>query len=311
MHIAVFYCCSRLPIEGYGGTERVVVSLVRALTTMGHRVTLIAPEGSAVPPATVVPLRTKHLDLKTFDISPLLPPDADILHSFSMLRIEPRLPNLWTIEGNFREGQVPPANTIYVSANHAERNGGTAFVYNGVDPAEMIYRVEKSDYDLFLGRLHKIKGYHWAIEGARRTRRRLIVAGGWRPSLSRSLSFAGSVDGVKKAELIAGARFLWMPALWEEPFGLTLAEALLCGTPILGTRRGSLPEIISSDVGSTADTLDELVDLIPTIAKKKPEDCRARGMKYFTHDAMAAEYVRFYEHYLREGKLPDGRRAGA
>ena len=99
--------------------------------------------------------------------------------------------------------------------------GGEAFVYNGLDPAEFTFRRDKADYDLFLGRLHRVKGYRWAIAGARRARRRLVLAGGWRPSLRPSIRYVGQVGGTRKAELLAGARCLWMPALWNEPFGIT------------------------------------------------------------------------------------------
>ncbi len=100
------------------------------------------------------------------------------------------------------------------------------------------FRREKDDYDLFLGRLHRAKGYRLAVEGAKRTRRRLLVAGGWRPSLSRWVRYIGKVGGDRKAALLAGARVLWMPAQWEEPCGNTILEALVSGTPVLGTRRG-------------------------------------------------------------------------
>ena len=73
--------------------------------------------------------------------------------------------------------------------------------------------------------------------------------------------------GARKAELLAGARCLWMPALWEEPFGLTLIEALASGTPVLGNQRGALPEIISAEVGRLGDTLDELVWGPPRIGR--------------------------------------------
>ena len=309
MHIAIFYCCARLPVEGYGGTERAVVGLVRGLAELGHRVTLIAPPGSSVPPATLVPLPAKDKDIRTLNVMPFIPADADVLHSFSLLHNPPEIPHVWTLEGNLREGQTAPPNTIFVSADHARRYGSTAFVYNGVDPADLVFRREKSDYDLFLGRLHQIKGYHWAIEGAKRTRRKLVVAGGWRPSMSRWVKFVGSVDGAVKAEWLAGARLLWMPALWDEPCAVVLLEALMSGTPILGTRRGCLPEIISPDVGVTGDSLDELVDLLPEAEKRAPDARHARALRYFSNRVMAEEYLRFYQHFLTTGSLAEGRLA--
>ena len=191
-----------------------------------------------------------------------------------------------------------------MSADHAARHDATSFVYNGLDPADFEFREQKGDYDLFLGRLHNSKGYQWAIAGARTARRSLVVAGGWRPSLSRQLRFAGLVDGAEKRELLAGARLLWMPALWDEPFGLTLIEALWSGTPVLGTRRGALPEVLSPAVAEFGDNPDELVARLPAMATKEPAACRARAERYFSHRRMAEEYVRLYREYLATGILP-------
>src|SRR3989449_9831622 len=69
------------------------------------------------------------------------------------------------------------------------------------------------------------------LEGAKRGGHRLLLAGGWRPSFARNIKYVGEVAGRRKAELLAGAKCLWMPALWDEPFGLTTIEALFSGTP--------------------------------------------------------------------------------
>jgi len=117
----------------------------------------------------------------------------------------------------------------------------------------------------------------------------------------------GEVGGARKAELLANAACLWMPALWDEPFGLTLIEAMASGTPVLGTRRGALPEIVSAEVGALADSLDELVAYRPTLGRIDPGACRARVERHFSHHVMAAEYVRMFRGYLANGVLPEGR----
>jgi glycosyltransferase involved in cell wall biosynthesis len=170
-----------------------------------------------------------------------------------------------------------------------------------------VFRRVKGEYDLFLGRLHSVKGYRWAMAGAKRSGRQLLVAGGWRLSLRRSLRFVGTVNGERKADLLASAACLWMPALWDEPFGLTLVEAMMSGTPVLGTRRGALPEVVTDDVGALGDTLDELIELRSTIERRDPGACRARAERWFNHTRMAGEYVRMYQHYLASGNLPEGR----
>jgi glycosyltransferase involved in cell wall biosynthesis len=298
---------TRLPVVGYGGIERVVVALARGLVELGHRVTLISSPGSQVPEVTVVPVAPKILGAPGFSYAPYFPAGADILHTHFQPQAIQTVPHVWTLHGNTRPGVVPPPNTIFVSRNHATRAGRETFVHNGLDPAEFEFRREKDNYDLYLGRLHSVKGYQWAIEGTRRLGRRLVIAGGWRPSLSRNLKYLGSVDGTQKRELLAGARLLWMPALWEEPFGLTLIEALFSGTPVLGTHRGALPEIVTPDVGELGDTLDELVELAPRAERKDPDACRARAVAQFTHVVMAEEYVRCYRSFLDTGHLPPGR----
>jgi Glycosyl transferases group 1 len=308
MHVALYFH-GRLPVRGYGGTQRVIVWLARGLAHLGHRVTLLAAAGSELREASVIGLDPRKILAPEFDIAPSLPATADILHAHAPLSRPPALPHLFTLHGNLRAQSPMPQQTIFLSADHARRHGGTAFVYNGVDPAELTFRSKKSNYDLFLGRLHSVKGYRWAIAGTRRSGQRLVVAGGWRPSLRPGLRFAGTVDGVRKAALLAGAACLWMPAQWDEPFGLTLVEAMMSGTPVLGTRRGAIPEIVSPAVGALGDTLDELVELRRSIEQRDPHACRQRAERWFSHTVMAAEYVRMYEHYLRTSRLPPGTRA--
>jgi glycosyltransferase involved in cell wall biosynthesis len=305
MHVAL-YTHSVVPVRGYGGTQRVVSWLTRGLAELGHKVTLLAPAGSRVAEGTVVELRPRDLADSRFELSRFVPESVDILHLHAPLARPPAQPHVFTLHGN-RSPPSAGANTIFLSADHAERHGGSAFVYNGVDPSEYTFRAEKAGYDLFLGRLHRAKGYRWAIIGAKRAQKRLIVAGGWsRPSLRRSLRFVGSVDGQRKAELLAGADCLWMPALWEEPFGLTLVEAIMSGTPVLGTRRGALPEIVSEEVGTLGDTLDEVIARRGVIGRLDPYACRRRAERWFTHTRMAEEYVRMYRHFLASGTLPKG-----
>jgi len=305
MHIAVYFH-KRLPVRGYGGTQRVIVWLVRGLVEAGHRVTLLAAPGSRVAEASVVPVAPQRGAAPDLDAH--LPPGVDLLHSHGLLSPPPRCPHVSTLHGNLRPGQVATPTTILLSADHARRHDSQAFVHNGIDPADYRFRAGKSSYDLFLGRLHRIKGYHWAIDGARRAGRRLVLAGGWRPSLRRGVRFVGEVGGERKTEWLAGAACLWMPALWDEPFGLTLLEALASGTPVLGTRRGALPEVVGPEVGRLGDTLDDLVSLRPELDRIDPYACRSWVERWFTHRAMAEGYLRMYRHYLTTGALPPGRR---
>jgi len=297
----------RLPVSGYGGTERVVVALVRGLAVLGHRVTLLAAPGTRIPEATVIHVPPQQLTNHNIDLGSLVPRDADMLHIFFPVMRALSRPFVQTLEGNLRAGAAVPPNNIFVSRDHARRSGSDVFVYNGLDPADFLFRSVKDDYHLFLGRLHSAKGYRWAIEGAKRGGHRLLLAGGWRPSFARNIKYVGEVAGRRKAELLAGAKCLWMPALWDEPFGLTTIEALFSGTPVLGTHRGALPEVIAPDVGALCDTVDEMIAAAETIHTRSPEACRAHADRYFTHVVMAEEYLRMYRTLLETGTLPPGR----
>ena len=135
------------------------------------------------------------------------------------------------------------------------------------------------------------------------------MAGGWRPSFTGAVKYVGEVDGNRKAVLLARARCLWMPAQWDEPFGLPTIESLFSGTPVLGTKRGALPEILTPDVGATCATLEEMIKAAETIGTRSPEACRARAERHFTHVKMAESYVRMYEVMMKSGTLPAGQLA--
>jgi glycosyltransferase involved in cell wall biosynthesis len=300
MKVALLYH-GRLPVERYGGTPRVVTWLARGLAELGHEVTLLAAPGSRVPEARLVPVDPVEAESLEFDVRPHLPPGTEVVHAHRPLEAA-GVPTLWTLHGTATRADYPP-NMVCLSADHARRSGAAAFVHNGLDPAEFRFEANKEAFDLFLGRLHSAKGWRWAVEGAPRAGRRLIVAGGWRPVFRRGVRVVGQVGGDRKRDLLARAACLWMPALWDEPFGLTLIEAMTSGTPVLGTRRGALPEIVTLETGALGDTLDELVALRPSLERIAPEACRARVEACFTHRHMAEGYLRLYREVIANGGL--------
>src|SRR5438093_1582608 len=309
MHIAVA-CHQPLPAKGYGGPQRVVAALVRGLAAVGHRVTPPAPPGTRLPEATVVVVPPRQL-ADPAALASYIPRDAAIVHAHFPLRCAPgSFPFVQTIHRNLKAGSPPYPNSVFLSRDHARRHNSEVFVYNGLDPADYVFRrfpKRASQYDLFLGKLHSTKGYHWAVEAAKHTGHRLIVAGGWRPSFTGSIKFVGEVDGATKAALLARARCLWNPAAWDEPFGLVTIEALLSGTPVLGTHRGALPELITPAVGTLCDTVDEMIAAAESIHTRSPAACRAHAERHFTHLTMAEGYLREYRRGLEGGAPPPER----
>jgi len=298
-----------LPPTGYGGPQRVVAALVRGLAALGHRVTLLAPPGTKTAEARVVEVASRKLSDAALTLAPYLPPSTDVLHAHFPLKQAPApdVPFVQTLHRNLKPGSPNHPNTVFLSQYHARRHGSEVFVYNGLDPAEYVFRARKEHFDLFLGRLHSAKGYHWAVEAAKRTGHKLVVAGGWRPSFTDNIRYVGEVDGKRKAALLARARCVWNPAQWDEPFGLVTIEALCSGTPVLGTRRGALPELITPDVGALCDTMDEMIAAAETMPTRDPAACREHAERHFTHLTMAEGYLRVYRHLIGSGTLPAGR----
>jgi glycosyltransferase involved in cell wall biosynthesis len=311
MHVVVA-SHHRLPVEGYGGPQRVVVALVRGLVALGHRVTILAQPGTKVAEASkIVDVAPRLFRDAAADLKRFIPEGADILHThFPLKQGLVGIPFVQTLHSNWKPDTPLPPNTIFLSRDHAKRHGSAVFVHNGLDPAEYMFRGRKERWDLFLGKLHSDRGYQWAVDAAKRTGRPLIIAGGWRPSFTGGIKYVGEVGGKRKAVLLARARCLWMPAQWDEPFGLPTIEALFSGTPVLGTRRGALPEIVTPAVGVLRDTLDELITAGEKVTTLDPRACRERAERHFTHVQMAESYVRMYQGVLASGALPAGRTAG-
>ena len=294
LHVALYHP-SVLPVRDYGGTERVVAWLARGLVELGHRVTLLALEGSGIPEATTVPVdRAEAFREGGARLGPLLPRGVDVVHAHVPLaEPPPGVPFLWTFHGTGAPGRRFPPSTVALSADHARRHGIARWVHNGLDPADYRFAAAKGPRDLFLGRLHSVKGWQWAVQGARRSGRALVVAGGWRIPRP-GVRFVGRVGGDRKRALLASAACLWMPARWDEPFGLTTIEAMVSGTPVLATRRGALPEIVTPASGAMGDTLEELVALRRSLDALDPEAVRANVLERFTHVRMATDYVGLY-----------------
>ena len=103
MHVAL-YTHSRVPVRGYGGTQRVVVWLARGLVELGHRVTLLAAAGSRVPEAELVELDPIQIRRPGFDLTRFLPTSVDLVHAHAPLASPPAAPNVFTLHGNRRPG---------------------------------------------------------------------------------------------------------------------------------------------------------------------------------------------------------------
>ncbi len=280
-----------LPAKKYGGTERIIYWLSRALKKLGHTVYLIAPKGTVVDGVEVISYKGK---LK--DNLQVIPANADIVHIHYTPDFSIPKPFVVTIHGNKKEGEKFLPNTVFLSKNHAMRHNSDFYVYNGLDPEEYIYNEHKENYFLFLSKTsRREKGLDTAIRIAKKMNINLKIAGGYGFSFRKNIKYYGEVGGRVKAELIAGAKALLFPIRWEEPFGLVLIEALVSGTPVIATKMGAVPEIVTPDVGFLCDTEDELVKAVENINSIKPAACRDRVMHHFTDVIMAKNYLKYYQ----------------
>ena len=181
-------------------------------------------------------------------------------------------------------------------------------VYNAIPVHTYPFNRDKGDYALFLGRCSPEKGAHLAIDAAHEAGVRLLMAGKCsepperayfeaeiEPRLGDHAVWLGEADAERKRELLAWARCLLMPVCWEEPFGIVMAEALACGTPVAGFPRGSVPEVVHDGVtGILCDGVDELAKAIIKCGRLDPAACRADAQERFDVPAMARGYEAVY-----------------
>jgi len=181
----------------------------------------------------------------------------------------------------------------------ARRDGAS-----GGGPGAAAMPAAYGDYVLFLGRFTEGKGALQAIEVARRAGLRLVLAAAenehYRTVLAPRVDgervvYAGEVAGADKAALLAGARALLYPVQSGEPFGLVLAEAVACGTPVAALRRGAVEELVEDGVtGGVFDTLDAMVEGLSRVLALDRTRVRARAVERFAPERMVAAHVDAY-----------------
>jgi glycosyltransferase involved in cell wall biosynthesis len=316
MKVLIFHP-TLLPPKDYGGVERVVLWLAKGLKERGHDVQVAAFAGSKLPTGVdLIPIPEDQTS--PAELLKRLPPGLDLVHFMAPPGDDgflSQLPcgHLLTVHGNGKPGEVFPRNTVFLSADHAKRHEASEYVYNGIDPEELVVAPSPAsarDSYLFLSKTSwSVKNVRGAIRLARKAGVGLKIAGGRRPLLQRALcaitpgmSWIGPVNGREKAELFSRAKALLFPVLWDEPFGLVVAEALMSGTPVIASPRGSMPELVSGEVGALPDSEEEWIEILRQGPKWSPEACRERAMRLFHYRAMAESYEKVYTRIL-SGKM--------
>ncbi|WP_085808585.1 glycosyltransferase family 4 protein [Sphingomonas sp. TZW2008] len=321
------------PPTGYGPWELVTSLLTEALVARGVEVTLfatqnsqtaakldgVAPRGYSEPP---------HLDAKVWEALHIAhcierAGEFDLIHNQAdfMPLAWSRLidtPMLTTIHGFSSERIVPvyqryDDNTHYVSISDADRHASLSYaatIHHGIPLDDFPFDAEGSEDLLFFGRIHPDKGPHDAIAAAQKAGKRLVMAGlvqdeGYHerrvaPHIDDDrVIFRGVVGGEARTRALGGAQALLHLIGFDEPFGLSVVEAMACGTPVIAFNRGSMPELIEHGVtGFLVDTVDEAVDAIGRIREIDRATCRSRVAERFSVERMADDYIKVYERLI-------------
>ena len=300
-----------IPVELYGGTQRVVWGLGKELVKSGHKVSYLVGPGSSCDFAEVL-----HFD-KQQEICKQIPEDTDVVHFHVLLpgldRVEK--PYVITMHGNVNFPHEFDKNTIFISESHAGRYGSDSFVYNGLDWDEYTRPSlsAKRNYYHFLGKAAwKLKNVQGAIDIVKRTKvEKIKILGGVRFNLRMGVRFTftprarfyGMVGGKQKDTLLQHSKGLLTPVRWHEPFGLSTIESLFYGCPVFGTPYGALPEIVGNDVGFLSNSCSEIVQELQDVDKYSNQHCHDYVVDNFNSKRMANAYIGKYEKVLAGVKL--------
>jgi len=291
-----------LPARLYGGTERVIWWLGKELVRLGHKVTFLVKAGSSSPFADVR-FYDPHIPLND-----QIPADVDVVHLNFQATDPPHKPYLITHHGNWHFRDEFDINTVFVSRNHAERNGSQTFVHNGIDPDEYgpVDLDKPRKYLLFLGYAKRPEKNlkHCAVI-ARKTGNVLAVMGGHDIWWCRRpwLEFKGFLGGQEKNAVLRNCKALLSPVRWHEPCGIALLEALYFGMPIFGTTYGCMPEVVIPEVGFLSNSVSALIEAVRFLERFDPHRIHAYACDKFSVRRMTREYLALYEQVLNGRKL--------
>jgi glycosyltransferase involved in cell wall biosynthesis len=333
-----------IPPPSYGGIEQVVATLAEGLVERGHEVVLVAAPGSSVPGVRVVsPLESlpeligesapdwRHVLAGLGELD-----DVDVVFDHSgplgaLLTSRLAVPGLHVTHGPLEAVPTeiyagiarhsPRLRLVAISEAQRAMAPGLPFAgvcHNGLSLDAAPFRARPDGYLAFLGRMSPEKGPADAIRIARRAGLPLLIGAKCRepaehayfeahvaPELGPDVVWLGELDTAEKYALLASARALVFPIAWPEPFGMVMIEAMACGTPVLATARGSVPEVVADGVtGFVRATPDELVEAVGRIDELDRRACRRWVAERFSADAMTAGYERLARAELAMRRRP-------
>jgi glycosyltransferase involved in cell wall biosynthesis len=334
MRIAMLSSISwRTPPRAYGPWELVTSLLAEALVERGVDVTLFATldsltagkldgicprgysEDASLNPKVWEALHIAHCFERASDFD-LIHNQADFMPlSFSDLV---NTPIMTTIHG-FSSPSILPVyqryndRSAYVAISDSDRDPSLTYaatINHGIPIDEFPFDPAGSDDLLFFGRFHPDKGAGEAVRAARAANRKLIMAGIVQdadyfarevaPFIDeRNVEYRGVLGGIDRVRALGQARAMLHLIGFEEPFGLSVVEAMACGTPVIAYRRGSMPELIDDGVtGFLVDSFDQAVAAIERVGELDRTACRQHVERHFAVDRMADQYLELYRRLL-------------
>ncbi len=322
----------RTPPRDYGPWEQVASTLTEGFVARGHEVTLFATADSVTAAHLVGSAPTgyeedRDLDVKVWEALHLsgafgCAGELDVIsNQFDFLPLSySRLvdtPVVTTIHGFSSERILPVYRAFddiahYVAISDADRHPDLTYaatIHHGIDTRAFTPVTEEADdaYLLFLGRIHPDKGTHHAVEVARRTGLPLRIAGivqderyfeeQVRPHVDGTqVTYLGPVGPRERDALLGGARALLHLIDFDEPFGLSVVEALATGTPVVAHRRGSMPELLDDGrTGFLVADVDEAVAAVARLDEIDRATCRETAVARFDQDRMVDAYLELFE----------------
>lgn len=323
----------RTPPRKYGPWEQVASVIAEGLVEQGLDVTLFATGDSVTRGKLEFICKQPLGEDPSFDpkvweclhISHLMEQadGFDIIHNhFDFLPLTYAnlidTPMITTIHG-FSSPQILPVYkkynkvTSYVSISKSDRHKDLSYIgtiYHGLNSKDFPFESEKDDYLLCFGRIHPDKGTHLAIEIALASGLPLTIAGliqdesyfnkRIKPFLDHNeVTYLGNAGPVTRNQLLGKARALLHPICFDEPFGLSVAEAMMSGTPVIAFNRGSMPELVIDNLtGNLVEDVVEAVAAVRKIEDINPQDCHDHAVRQFSQERMVNEYITLYQKVL-------------
>jgi glycosyltransferase involved in cell wall biosynthesis len=333
--LSVGYALAPVGPDAVGGAEQILSALDRALVGVGHRSIVVAPEGSQVAGILVPspPVRSAITDNERHSISAqhrraieaaLGSWPIDLIHAhgldFATQLPGTSVPTLVTLHlpaSFYPSGVISDANT-FLRFNCVSRSQARTFpplaamldpIENGVPVERLAARHACRNFALALGRLCSEKGFHLAIDAAKRAGVSLLLGGEVfpyeahrryfkteiRPRLGVGALFIGGVGFARKRRLLNAARCLLAPSLVAETSSLVAMEAIACGTPVVAFPSGALAEIVEPGItGFLVGSIEEMADAIVACDAIDPERCRAVARERFALERMVEGYLEAY-----------------